>query len=107
MLIEGDFEGSLVPVFLVSVAQRGNTLKVVYEKLNTANCIMTYLSRDDLATVHRCLSDSKLDEAYSAHGQSGHRFEWKTFTRPSYCNHCTNLLWGLTNQGLVCEGWWH
>ncbi|XP_067048570.1 diacylglycerol kinase theta-like isoform X1 [Acropora muricata] len=64
---------------------------------------MSYLSRDDLATVHRCLSDSKLDEAFSAHGQSGHRFDWKTFTRPTYCNHCTNLLWGLTNQGLVCE----
>ncbi|KAM7435763.1 hypothetical protein ABFA07_014370 [Porites harrisoni] len=51
----------------------------------------------------RCLSDSKLDEAFAAHGQSGHRFGRKSFTRPTYCHHCTDLLWGLTNQGLICE----
>lgn len=54
-------------------------------------------------SMPRCLSDSKLDEAFAAHGQSGHRFGRKSFTRPTYCHHCTDLLWGLTNQGLICE----
>ena len=55
-------------------------------------------------TIPQRLSDLRLEEAFSAHGQSGHRFVRKTFTRPSYCHHCTDLLWGLTNQGLICEG---
>ena len=50
------------------------------------------------------LTNPKLEEAFQAHGQSGHRFDRKTFTRPTYCHHCTDLLWGLTNQGLICEG---
>lgn len=59
---------------------------------------------DSRHSMPRCLSDTRLDEAFSAHGQSGHRFVRKTFTRPTYCHHCTDMLWGFTNQGLICEG---
>ena len=66
-------------------------------------CKMSHLQAN-ADSMPRCLSDSKLDEAFAAHGQSGHRFGRKSFTRPTYCHHCTDLLWGLTNQGLICEG---
>ena len=34
----------------------------------------------------------------------GHYFVKKTFHKPTYCHHCTDMLWGLIQQGLVCEG---
>ncbi|ESO02945.1 hypothetical protein HELRODRAFT_81183 [Helobdella robusta] len=33
----------------------------------------------------------------------GHFFIKKTFHRPTYCHHCTDMLWGLIGQGYVCE----
>lgn len=37
-------------------------------------------------------------------GVHGHFFCKKTFHRPSYCHHCTDMLWGLIGQGYMCEG---
>lgn len=37
------------------------------------------------------------------HGH-GHYFTKKTFHKPTYCHHCTDMLWGLIGQGYVCEG---
>ena len=34
----------------------------------------------------------------------GHFFSKKTFHRPTYCHHCTDMLWGLIGQGFMCEG---
>lgn len=34
----------------------------------------------------------------------GHFFTKKTFHKPTYCHHCTDMLWGLIGQGYVCEG---
>jgi len=31
-----------------------------------------------------------------------HRFEVKTFYKPTFCNHCSKLLVGLRNQGYAC-----
>lgn len=36
--------------------------------------------------------------------QQGHCFSKKTFHKPTYCHHCTDMLWGLIGQGLICEG---
>ncbi|XP_066297998.1 diacylglycerol kinase theta-like [Branchiostoma lanceolatum] len=36
------------------------------------------------------------------HG-SRHLFHKKTFHKPTYCHHCTELLWGVLGQGYVCE----
>ncbi|XP_046673219.1 diacylglycerol kinase theta isoform X3 [Homalodisca vitripennis] len=33
----------------------------------------------------------------------GHSFSKKTFHRPTYCHHCTDMLWGLIQQGYICE----
>ncbi|KAK3087762.1 hypothetical protein FSP39_010295 [Pinctada imbricata] len=33
----------------------------------------------------------------------GHFFIKKTFHKPTYCHHCTDMLWGLIGQGFVCE----
>ena len=32
----------------------------------------------------------------------GHNFKKKTFTKPTFCHYCSDMLWGLTNQGLQC-----
>lgn len=38
-------------------------------------------------------------------GQSmGHEFVKKTFFQPTYCHHCTDMLWGLKGQGFQCSG---
>lgn len=34
----------------------------------------------------------------------GHQFAKKTFFQPTFCHHCTELLWGLKHQGLKCPG---
>lgn len=34
----------------------------------------------------------------------GHSFGKKTFHKPTYCHHCSDLLWGLIGQGYICEG---
>lgn len=34
----------------------------------------------------------------------GHDFEKKTFFQPTFCHHCSELLWGLRGQGLKCRG---
>ncbi|XP_022709842.1 diacylglycerol kinase theta-like isoform X2 [Varroa jacobsoni] len=33
----------------------------------------------------------------------GHYFTKKTFHKPTYCHHCTDMLWGLIGQGYICE----
>lgn len=33
----------------------------------------------------------------------GHVFSKKTFHKPTYCHHCTDMLWGLIGQGYICE----
>lgn len=39
--------------------------------------------------------------------QHGHSFCKKTFHKPSYCHHCSDMLWGLIQQGFICEGMSH
>lgn len=34
----------------------------------------------------------------------GHDFAKKTFFQPTYCHYCSEMLWGLKSQGLVCKG---
>ncbi|ETN62252.1 hypothetical protein AND_006058 [Anopheles darlingi] len=36
-------------------------------------------------------------------GGSEHTFGRKTFHKPTYCHHCSDLLWGLIGQGYICE----
>ncbi|XP_065652348.1 diacylglycerol kinase theta isoform X2 [Hydra vulgaris] len=35
-------------------------------------------------------------------GNAGHCLTLKTFHKPTFCQHCSDLLWGITNQGLQC-----
>ncbi|XP_038220882.1 diacylglycerol kinase theta [Zerene cesonia] len=35
--------------------------------------------------------------------QRTHSFAKKTFHKPTYCHHCSDLLWGLIGQGYGCE----
>ena len=33
-----------------------------------------------------------------------HSFTDANFSRPTYCDHCQGLLWGLVKQGIRCSG---
>eukprot|EP01125_Pyxidicula_operculata_P012225 TRINITY_DN4005_c0_g1_i1.p1 TRINITY_DN4005_c0_g1~~TRINITY_DN4005_c0_g1_i1.p1 ORF type:complete len:1132 (-),score=285.86 TRINITY_DN4005_c0_g1_i1:62-3457(-) len=32
-----------------------------------------------------------------------HNWQQTTFKKPTYCSHCTNLIWGLKKQGYKCQ----
>ena len=61
------------------------------------------LSKNNMAALSNsdeyCPPESDIFE----HGH-GHFFTKKTFHKPTYCHHCTDMLWGLIGQGYVCEG---
>ncbi|XP_041479326.1 diacylglycerol kinase theta-like isoform X2 [Lytechinus variegatus] len=40
------------------------------------------------------------DSGMDAHG---HTFVKKTFHKPTFCHHCTDMLWGFIGQGYICE----
>ncbi|KAL3888417.1 hypothetical protein ACJMK2_000785 [Sinanodonta woodiana] len=49
-------------------------------------------------------SDSPANSSQEIHDMGhGHFFIKKTFHKPTYCHHCTDMLWGLIQQGYVCE----
>ena len=48
-------------------------------------------------------SSSSQTSSYDQFGH-GHYFTKKTFHKPTYCHHCTDMLWGLIGQGYICEG---
>ena len=48
--------------------------------------------------------DDESDSDVDYDGVHGHFFCKKTFHRPTYCHHCTDILWGLIGQGYTCEG---
>ena len=33
----------------------------------------------------------------------GHEFIKRTFYQPTFCHHCTDMLWGIRGQGYVCR----
>eukprot|EP00118_Oscarella_pearsei_P009125 m.50724 g.50724 ORF g.50724 m.50724 type:complete len:1013 (+) comp34089_c0_seq2:31-3069(+) len=33
----------------------------------------------------------------------GHQFQKKSFRRITFCHHCTDMLWGIVNQGYQCQ----
>ena len=35
---------------------------------------------------------------------AGHDFKKRSFYKPTYCQHCSEMLWGFMNQGYQCEG---
>lgn len=43
-------------------------------------------------------------EAITVGQSQGHQFQKKTFFQPTFCHHCTELLWGLKGQGMKCPG---
>jgi diacylglycerol kinase (ATP) len=39
----------------------------------------------------------------SSNERLGHVFHKKTFRKPTHCHHCTDMLWGIVNQGSICR----
>ncbi|ENN74471.1 hypothetical protein YQE_08917, partial [Dendroctonus ponderosae] len=50
------------------------------------------------------MAGSAADQASACVVAHGHAFQKKTFHKPTYCHHCGDMLWGLIQQGFVCEG---
>lgn len=48
------------------------------------------------------LVDGSQNSSLNEEIDPGHYFKKKTFHKPTYCHHCADLLWGLTNQGMQC-----
>ena len=67
---------------------------------------MAEMDVDQLDNSDRADSPATGLSAYDDRGH-GHSFVKKTFHKPTYCHHCTDMLWGLIGQGLVCEGMQH
>ncbi|XP_048524131.1 diacylglycerol kinase theta isoform X4 [Dendroctonus ponderosae] len=49
------------------------------------------------------MAGSAADQASACVVAHGHAFQKKTFHKPTYCHHCGDMLWGLIQQGFVCE----
>lgn len=44
------------------------------------------------------------DEVVTVGQSLGHSFAKKTFFQPTYCQFCSELLWGVKGQGFSCAG---
>lgn len=84
------------PVFQGSPSTPSNT--AVSTSFTSGN-----LSRISSATVENPSPTSDSVPEYDQFGH-GHYFTKKTFHKPTYCHHCTDMLWGLIGQGFICEG---
>lgn len=60
-------------------------------------CVWHTRTTGDMASV----AGSTTEQPPAAHG---HSFCKKTFHKPTYCHHCSDMLWGPIQQGFVCEG---
>ena len=46
-----------------------------------------------------------MDQLVLKMADGGHTFVKKNFHKPTYCHHCSDILWfGLIGQGYICEG---
>ena len=46
----------------------------------------------------------KISDSRDMPGLIKHQFQVTTYHKPTYCDCCSRLLWGLTRQGLQCTG---
>ena len=60
------------------------------------------LARVSSATVENPSPTADSLPEYDRFGH-GHYFSKKTFHKPTYCHHCTDMLWGIIGQGFICE----
>lgn len=50
------------------------------------------------------MANTNCSSESSPQNANGHVFTKKTFHKPTYCHHCSDMLWGLIQQGYICEG---
>ena len=53
--------------------------------------------------AYKIAEKDKKDPLLTA-SKMGHEFKKRTFYKPTYCQHCSEMLWGLINQGYQCTG---
>jgi hypothetical protein len=104
-----------------TVSSQVNSTNISRQEANTTNSYSNDASNSILSSNNKSISNNSISVACSeSKGQNavaislnyyndqqlgnGHFFTKKTFHKPTYCHHCTEMLWGLIGQGFVCEG---
>lgn len=62
------------------------------------------LSPDSVKAAQHTPFPFSSKETVTVGQDKGHQFVKKTFFQPTFCHHCTELLWGLKGQGMICSG---
>lgn len=86
------------------IAQQMNQSSNSQQQQSQAPPPTTFGQPGQLARVSSANADnpSPTGEEYDRFGH-GHYFSKKTFHKPTYCHHCTDMLWGIIGQGFICE----
>jgi hypothetical protein len=65
------------------------------------NC---FVSRDGMISKTEMRSYFLRAKYHDLKGEFKHDFHETTYFKPTFCVHCTGLLWGLIKQGWKCKG---
>ena len=80
-----------------------------YERLADVNFCVAHVKKVNSSKIlftnfDRFIVVIDVKMSMNAEEDHGHSFEKKTFHKPTYCHHCSDMLWGITNQGNMCKG---
>ncbi|KAG8177376.1 hypothetical protein JTE90_015930 [Oedothorax gibbosus] len=66
-------------------------------------CVVHKRCHESVITNCRSSTDATTNEAPDV-GSSPHQLSVHTYMKPTFCNHCGTLLYGLIKQGMHCGG---
>jgi hypothetical protein len=67
-------------------------------------CKHEFYSRDGMISKSEMRSYFLRAKYHDLKGEFKHDFHETTYFKPTFCVHCTGLLWGLIKQGWKCKG---
>lgn len=87
-----------------NIATRSKTDVEMLKNNQKSSTQSTQARKEKVQLISLAEESSSVNAAEINLPMTGHCFKRKTFHKPTYCHHCSDLLWGLTNQGLQCSG---